>query len=299
MNFPQPFNDDLPFPQYELFDSFNIFQKNWRTGHWLYPIFTSQGCPYQCVYCAAKNRPYQTRSIENCYQELKWAKQRYGIKSFQILDDCFNLKPERVIEFCQRIKELDLSWFCSNGLRIDGFSEKLAQSLIGAGCREVSFGIESLDPDVLKNIKKGIDLPMIERAVKIAKKYFRFVNGFFIIGLPGSSYEKDLVSLHWALKMGINAHFSYYLPFDKLIQLDETFYGKLSDPVSNEYSKSCQKKIGNLTEFMRGGPSGHSRWQRLKITVGAILKYDFLYLPLYFKVGLKRLISKIKSKIFK
>lgn len=298
LNFPQSFDDNLPFPNYELFDSFEIFKKHWQSGDWLYAIMTSQGCPYQCIYCAAKNRLWRARSIENCYQELKRAKEKYLIKSFQILDDCFNLKPERVIEFCQRIKELNLSWYCSNGLRVNGFDERLAKSMAEAGCKEVSFGIESIHRDILERIKKGINPEMIERAIKIAKKYFRFVNGFFIIGLPGSSYQKDLASLHWALKQGINAHFSYYLPFDKLLQLDETFYGKLSSPISNEYPKELQKKIGELTEFMRGEPSGHSRKERMLISGRAVFKYDLLNLPLYLKVGFKRLISKIKIKLW-
>ncbi len=299
LNFNQPFDDNLPFPNYELFDSFEIFKKNWQSGNWPYAIMTSQGCPYQCIYCAARNRPWRGRSIENCYQELKSAKEKYGIKSFQILDDCFNLKPERVMEFCQVIKNLNLSWYCSNGLRVNSFDEKMAKAMAEAGCREVSFGIESINSEVLKNIQKGITKEMAGRAIKIAKKYFRFVNGFFIIGLPGSTYQKDLSSLYWALKQGINAHFSYYLPFDKLMQLDETFYGKLSGPISNEYSKEFQKRIADLTEFMRGEPSGYSRKDRAIITARAIFKYDLLYLPLYLKIGLKRLISKIKTKLVK
>jgi radical SAM superfamily enzyme YgiQ (UPF0313 family) len=298
LNFPQPFDDNLPFPNYELFDSFEIFKKHWQSGDWPYAIMTSHGCPYQCIYCAAQKRIWQARSIKNCYQELKRAKEKYGIKAFQILDDCFNLDPERAIEFCQRVKELNLQWFCSNGLRINNFNEKLAKALAESGCREVSFGIESIDEEVLKNIKKGITLEQIEEAIKIAKKYFRFVNGFFIIGLPGSSYKKDLESLHWALKQGINAHFSYYIPFDKLMVLDETFYGKLSGPISNEYPKGLQKRINELTEFMRGEPSGHSRVERFIITVRAILKYDLPFLSFYFKVGTKRLISKIKTKLW-
>lgn len=297
LNFPQVFDDNLPFPKYELFDSFEIFKKHWQTSDWPYTIFTSQGCPYQCIYCAARNRPWQARSIKNCYQELEQAKTKYKIKSFQILDDCFNLKPERVMEFCHAVKNLDLTWNCGNGLRVNGFNEKLAKAMAISGCKEVSFGVESTDSEVLKNIKKGITKEITGQAIKIAKKYFRFVNGFFIIGLPGSMYKKDLASLHWALHQGINAHFSYYIPFDKLMVHDETFFGKLSGPFSNEYPKNLQKRIGDLTEFMRGEASGRSWSERARISAKSILKYDLLNSGLYAKVGLKRLASKIKTKM--
>ena len=299
LNFPQPFNDNLPFPKYELFDSFNIFKKHWQSGDWPYTIVTSQGCPYQCTYCSARNRPWKSRSIENCYEELKQAKEKYGIKAFQILDDCFNLDPKRVIRFCQKVKDLNLRWNCSNGLRINSFDENLAEALASSGCKEVSFGIESLSSDVLINIKKGINPVMIKNAVKIAKKYFQFVNGFFIIGLPGSTYKKDLYSLHWALRNSINAHFSYYLPFDKLMQFDKNFYGKLSGPVSDEYPKHLQRRIADLSKFMGGEASGYSRGKRAIVTARAILKYDFWYIFFYIKEGVNRLSSKIKTKLLK
>ena len=197
-----------------------------------------------------------------------------------------------------KIKGLNLSWYCSNGLQVNSFNEESVEIMVDAGCKEVGFGIESIDNEILTNIKKGITLAQIEKAIKIAKKYFRFVNGFFIIGLPGSTYQKDLATLHWTLKQGINAHFSYYLPFDKLMRLDETFYGKLSGPISDAYPKESQRRISELTEFMRGEPSGHSWKERALITGQAIFRYDSLYLPLYIKVGAKRLISKIKSKIW-
>ncbi|OQX71629.1 hypothetical protein B6D52_00740 [Candidatus Parcubacteria bacterium 4484_255] len=299
LNFSQEFGDNLPFPKYELFDSFNIFKKHWQSGDWPYTIITSQGCPYQCTYCSARNRPWKSRSIENCYEELKHAKKKYGIKAFQILDDCFNLDTERVIEFCHKVKDLNLRWNCSNGLRVNGFSKEMAQALKDSGCKEVSFGIESLSSDVLINIKKGIDPAMIKNAIKIAKKYFRFVNGFFIIGLPGSTYKKDLNSLHWALRRNINAHFSYYLPFDKLMQFDKNFYGKLSGPISDEYPKKLQCRIADLSKFMSGEASGYSRKKRAVMTAKAILKYDFGYIFFYARAGINRLLSKIKTKLLK
>jgi hypothetical protein len=51
--------------------------------------------------------------------------------------------------------------------------------------------------------------------------------------------------------MGINAHFSYYVPFDKAIQYDGLFYGDGAYPVSDEYPRELQRKIYVMTEKMR------------------------------------------------
>ncbi|MFC1570968.1 B12-binding domain-containing radical SAM protein [Candidatus Margulisiibacteriota bacterium] len=245
------FGDGLPFPDYELFDSFKVFQKNWRKGLWNYAIMTSLGCPFQCTFCMSRKRKWQDRSARNCYEELRAAKEKWRIKSFEIIDDCFNVNKKRAIEFCRLVEGLGLKWLCTNGLRADLFDEELAQAMKKAGCYQANFGVESADPEVLKSIKKGETIEQIEAAVKTAKKHFKKVNGFFIIGLPGSSYEKDLASLKWAKKLGINAHFSYYAPADQVLKSDGLFYGAGAKPMAEIYPKDLQEKIYRQTQGMR------------------------------------------------
>lgn len=252
--FPEPFSDHCSFPNYELFDSFDVFEQNWQKGIWNYPIMTSQGCPFECAYCMSRKRRWRARSAENCHQEIKEAKRRWAIKTFAILDDCFNVDKERVIRFCELVKPLKLKWTCTNGLRADRFDEDIAKAMASSGCDSISFGVESIVPEVLKTIKKGETIEQIEKAITAATKYFQDVNGFFIIGLPKSSYERDLLSLKWAIRKGINAHFSYYVPFDKEMQYDSLFYGEGAHPSSNEYAKEQQEKVYKLTSYMRNNP---------------------------------------------
>lgn len=251
LEFDKKFSDEYPFPNYELFDSFTIFQKNWQKGTWNYPILTSLGCPFQCIYCAAKNRRWYPRSAKNAYEEIKQAKQKWKIKYFEILDDVFNMNKQRALEFCNLVKSLKLKWRCVNGLRADLFDEEIAKAMAESGCDLVGFGVESTDPEILKKIKKGESIEQIEKAVIIAKKYFRMINCFFIIGLPGSNYEKDLKSLEWARKMKINATFSYYIPLEKQASTNAVFYGENARPIGEEYDKMLQKKLYRMTAYMR------------------------------------------------
>lgn len=251
------FSDRLPFPEYELFDSYEIFRNNWKNNLWPYTIMTSLGCPFLCTYCQSRQREWKNRSPENCVEELLKARQKYGIRSFQIIDDCFNTSRKRVLDFCRRVRPLELQWFCANGLRADLFDEEMAGLMKESGCTQVSFGIETIDDEILIKIKKGESFSQIEKAIMTAKKYFRTVNGFFIIGLPGSSYEKDEKSLKWALSRGINAHFSFYVPFEKISPLTGAcFYGEKARPLSDEYSPRLQQKLYGQTKKMR--PRGGS-----------------------------------------
>ncbi len=127
----------------------------------------------------------------------------------------------------------------------------MAKAMRDSGCIHVGFGIESIIPEVLEAIKKGETREQIEEGIDIAKRYFKRVNGYFIIGLPKSSYNRDLESLRWAKEKGINAFFSYYVPFDKAMQFDSLFYGEGAHPISNEYPKELQEKIYEMTKDMR------------------------------------------------
>lgn len=223
LNIDTPFSDNLPFPDYSLFDSFKIFLAKWQSGEWYYPLMTSIGCPFQCTYCMSRCRIYKIRSVDNCIDELRQAQVEWNIKKFCIMDDCFNLKKGRVLEFAAKTKPLNLEWICSNGLRADLFDEEIADAIRASGCRHLSFGAESASDRILERIQKGETLAQIEKAVSIAKPRFDDVNGFFIFGLPGTTMKDDIESLCFILKHGINAHLSVYVPFDKGIQIDAIF----------------------------------------------------------------------------
>jgi hypothetical protein len=259
----EPFSDAYQFPNYELFDSFGVFRVKWNSGAWPYAIMTSRGCPFSCTYCMSRNRKWFPRSAGNCAAELQQARDRWGIKSFTILDDCFNFRKDRVLEFCERVAPLNLEWFCTNGLRADRFDEEMAVALRAAGCSTVGFGIESSDPIVLESIKKGETIEQIECAVDIARRYFRSVAGFLIIGLPGSSYASDMRTLRWTLGKGIYPHFSLYLPFDETSATDATFYGDNVTPGGHAYPVAEQSKVYDLTRGLNWGGVNRDPWKVL------------------------------------
>lgn len=246
LEYSEPFSDKYPFPDYELFDSFPVFSRNWKKGEWAYAIMTSQGCPYQCVYCASRNRVWHPRSPENCYEELKRARALYGIRYFTVLDDCFNVDPKRVISFCELIHPLGLRWLCTNGLRADRCNEEMLAAMASSGLTQISFGIESVDDSILSAIHKGETMSQIETTVDIAARFIPRdrINGFFIIGLPGATYDKDMASIAWAKGKGIHAHFSYFVPSSHLsLESDRLFYGHDARPVSSSYDPALQEKV--------------------------------------------------------
>jgi radical SAM superfamily enzyme YgiQ (UPF0313 family) len=274
------FGDDLPFPDYALFDSFELFRDRWASGEWPYFILTSLGCPFGCSFCASRRRKVRARSVENCREELRLARDRWGIRSFSVLDDCFNVSRERAVGFCDAVRPLGLPWSCGNGLRADIFDDEVARALATSGCQAVSFGAESMDDAVLERIQKGETSEQIDRAVTIANRYFPGrVNCFFILGLPGSTYEADLATVRWAVGKGISANFSYFVDHTMDLGAD-VFHGGHAAPRSKAYDPILQERLYRLTSFMREGGGG--RWRavaRAGRAVRLILAVDPWRLP--------------------
>lgn len=190
--------DGLLFPDYSVFDTFNNSK--------VYPLVTSRGCPYDCSYCSVKiisGKRFRAHSPENVVEELKQAKKRYWVNRFEILDDTFTQDIKRAKKICELIisENINMSWVCQNGIRADRIDKELLKLMKDAGCTDIWLGIESLDKGVFDKIKKGEDLEDILNAVNMAQDAGIDVSAFFIIGLPGSTYIKDMETLTKAKKL--------------------------------------------------------------------------------------------------
>lgn len=210
--------DKINLPDFTCFENNIDFEK-----YGGYPLLTSRGCPYQCIYCSVpkiSGSKWRFRSPENVLKELKQVIQKYHIKSFQIIDDSFTLNISRAKDFCRLLIEqnLNLRWCCPNGLRADCLDEELVKLMKKSGCESVSLGIESGDEKVFNFINKGEKLDNIANAVKILKKHGLSVSGFFIIGLPFESVKSVKRSLKFINKLNLDG-----VKWNMLVPYPETF----------------------------------------------------------------------------
>lgn len=194
--------DELPLPDFDAIDVFP--PEDFR-----YPLLTSRGCPYACIYCCVgliSGKRWRARNPEKVVAELKMARERYGIRTFEILDDNFTLRPERAKAFCSLLikQGLGLKWYCHNGIRADAIDPELARLMRKSGCTSVAVGIESGDEKIFDSIKKGETLEDIVRAVKLVKQAGMRVVGYFIIGLPGDSLKGIRRTIQFQQKLGLD-----------------------------------------------------------------------------------------------
>lgn len=206
--------DSLPFPSYDNFSSVI------KSGGVIrdYPLLTSRGCPYNCTFCCVHRvigKKWRARSPENVVSELKLAKEKYGISRVAIIDDNFTLDRNRALRICDLVikEKLGLEMRCLGGVRADKLDLELLKKMKEAGFLHLSIGIESVNPLVFSKIKKGESLEAIKKAIENAKKAGIRMNGYFVIGLPYSTYESDLESIKFAKEAGITAWWGIATPF--------------------------------------------------------------------------------------
>lgn len=166
-------------------------------------FYTERGCPALCTFClwpqTISGHRWRTRSAEDVANEVRWALDSFpGLQEIFFDDDTFNIRKERVLELCNRLRPLDFTWSCTSRVNVD---YETLRAMRSAGCRLLIVGYESGDPQILKNIKKGAT---VERALRFTRDAHRAgltIHGDFIIGLPGETRETIRRSLEFAKRL--------------------------------------------------------------------------------------------------
>ncbi len=181
--------DDLGLPAHDLIP-LDIYQEPQMKRRPLTITMVSRGCVNRCIFCSSCfYGEYRLRSVENVMQELRWITESLGVKELKFYDDGVTYNRGWAEELFTRMIEekINLSW--NTNLRADFVDFDLAKIMKKAGCHTVNVGLESANQDILNNINKNITVERLEQAVTDCKKAGLEVCGYFIIGLPGETYE--------------------------------------------------------------------------------------------------------------
>lgn len=222
---PPEFVDDLDslgWPDWDQISplSYPVAPQGTFTRHLPYaPIIITRGCPYSCTFCAGKlvsGRKIRTRTVDHVISELKYLVERFGIREFHVQDDNFTFNREYVLEFCERLKNenLNLSWACPNGIRLDTLDAVMLKSMESSGCYSVAVGIESGSQRVLNLMKKQTGLDRMINQVKLIRKTTSWhITGFFILGYPGETVSEMIKTIRLARRLPLDkANFGILMP---------------------------------------------------------------------------------------
>ncbi len=205
----------LPFPAWDLFPMESYFNNDVMCmPKRRISLITSRGCPYRCTFCfhGIFGRRFRARTAENIFQEMELLYKKYRVRGFVFEDDTFVLNRKRVNRLCELIIEnrLKVYWTCN--ARINLVDKELIAKMKGAGCVEVSYGIESGNQSQLDRIKKDITIKEAYRVIEMTKKAGIMTHGFMMIGIPGETTETVKDSIKFCKEAGLQAEFTILTP---------------------------------------------------------------------------------------
>ncbi len=243
--------DDIPFPARHLIDN-NLYFMPINTKKFT-SILTSRGCPYDCLYCSrpviGKNVRYRSPSM--VVAEISECIEKYGIEWFQFVDDTMTLKKDHILSICRTIidQKLNVEWGCQT--RIDLVDESLLKIMHKAGCREISFGVESGSERIRSILRKTFNDNSVFSAFKLCRKVGIETTAFLLLGLPTETKEDMYKTVNFGKKIDadyIEVHVSTPFPGSDLF----TIANKDDILPTDIWDKYTQGEIGsNLPLFIQ------------------------------------------------
>jgi anaerobic magnesium-protoporphyrin IX monomethyl ester cyclase len=183
--------DDLPMPDRDLLqmDVYMRFPHENKTNKSM-DIMVSRGCPYNCTYCLVKQlygNKYRARSPKKVFEEISILMKKYNSREFHFMDTVFTMRRDWVKKFCLLVKPLSIEWSCQT--RVDLVDREVLRWMKEAGCFSILYGIESMNPRLLENIKKGITPDDARAAVRMTREAGIETRLSFMFGLPEETPE--------------------------------------------------------------------------------------------------------------
>lgn len=163
-------------------------------------IFTRNFCPMKCTFCSTINflsgacgkktvpmADISGRELVNLLKRIIKAHPR--VETFYFTDDDFCCRRQQLIEFLSLVieEQLPVSFFAFS--RIDDVDEEIAPLLKKAGFRGLHIGIESFQPEILKELNKKVNLETIEKNLKILTDHSILPSVTFILCTPHAKIE--------------------------------------------------------------------------------------------------------------
>jgi len=192
-NAKAPDSNEIPTPDFS-----DINFKDYFFPDMLVPIQTTRGCYANCDFCAIPfgSNKYRVRSAQRVVDEIIQIQdstfKRYGVKAtlFKFMEDTSS--PRLLFEISREIekRKLDVKWETFARLEKAFTKDGFMKQLFNGGCRKIHWGLESNDPNILKNMKKKITTSYSDQVLKLSSRAGILNFCFILLGFPGETDEE-------------------------------------------------------------------------------------------------------------
>ncbi len=215
-----PFNDEIIEDRAVYYGRYPFL-----AGDLVHRFFSSRGCPYKCAFCynaniqelfKGKGAYVRRKSVESFIKEISLQVSKYSIKLVFFYDDLFTFDKLWLKNFLFRYKkEIGLPFMCTT--RANLIDEDIARELKEAGCRTVSFGVETGNYGIRSRIlNKEISDDEIINCGRLLHKFGMKTQTANMFCLPEETLEDAYKTIELNIRAKTDYAFSaFFLPFPK------------------------------------------------------------------------------------
>lgn len=234
------------------------------------PIQTSRGCPHHCKFCTVTQmfgRKIRHRNPENVVQEIK--KIKPGIHVF-IVDDNFsaNLNRTRALLELMREEGINRDWSTQERVSV-AWKKEILKLMRETGCTRLYQGLESFNPEALKELKKEQTPEEIEEAIRILHNRGFLIHGMFILGTDTDTPSSINQTINCAIRYGIDT-----VQFFPLVPAVDTEIYQKFKKAGRIIDWNWEHYDGQYVVFQ---PNQMSPWKLQKLTIKGYQKFYTLW----------------------
>ncbi|MFQ5867211.1 MAG: B12-binding domain-containing radical SAM protein [bacterium] len=194
----------FPSLPYNLVDANRCIRYHFLWGRSL-DYYTSQGCPYDCKFCAEpifSGRKWTGLTPERVVKDVEYLVNSYQIDSIRLVDPEVFINKKRILGICKKIIEKNIKVnFMTVDTRVDtlmSYSDEEWKLMERAGIHEFSIGIESGSNQALKAIGKNIAVDDIIALFERMRNYNFKSYLSIMVGIPTIDIKKEFLAT-WKL----------------------------------------------------------------------------------------------------
>ncbi|MBI5183610.1 MAG: radical SAM protein [Nitrospinae bacterium] len=182
--------DSLPFPSRDLIK--NDIYRDPASGKPFTTIQASRGCNFKCTFCLSRmlnGEKIRYSSVDNVVNEIQSCITDFNISRFFFRGDTFTADKRWIMNLCREIikRGLKITWYSNS--RVNTIDREMAEAMKEAGCKVITYGIESGNDEILRYIKKDITKEQALKAISLTKEAGILTWTCYILGLPRDNEE--------------------------------------------------------------------------------------------------------------
>ncbi|MFW6181700.1 MAG: B12-binding domain-containing radical SAM protein [Spirochaetota bacterium] len=235
------------------------------------PIMASRGCPHDCIFCSVTQmfgRRYRIRSADLVMEEVM-TRYREGFRHGFFYDDNFAANTEKTKIFLEKLirADLDFDWSSQFSVHV-ARDRELVKLLKRAKCVTLFIGVESINPEALKDYHKSQSVQWIRESMDILNAEGLDVHSMFILGADSDTPETIEKTIRFSRESGSKTtQFSILFPipgtqlYDQM-KADNRIYINDWDYYDGSHSVILPKNISPLElqkKFIHGYRYFYSR----------------------------------------